>query len=359
MLKEIIIEKIKKEGPISFRDFMEMALYYPQQGYYTSFTEKIGKKGDFFTSPSFSPVFGALVAKQIEEMQELLQEDVFTIVEYGAGPGHLCRDILAWFQRTNPAAKLNYCIIEKSPAMIAMAKRNVPQEVKWFNSLQEIGPFSGCVLSNELVDNFSVHRVVMRKGLKEIHVDHENDFKEVMVPASAPLSNYLDELKIELPEGYHAEINLQVNAWTRDISATMKKGYVMTIDYGYPSGELMERKWGTLTCFHKHHPNRKPYTNIGKQDITAHVNFSGLCLAGYKNGLEYNGFTDQRKFLSALGFSDLVKAGDEEGNERGNFMRERTLTNTLLGSMGQKFKVLVQEKGIKQKRTLSGARSNL
>ncbi len=359
MLEEIIINKIKKDGPISFRDFMEMALYYPQQGYYTSFAVKIGQDGDFYTSPSFSPVFGTLLARQIEEMQELLEEDVFTIVEYGAGPGHLCRDVLAYFQRTNHPAKLEYCIIEKSPAMIALAKENVPEGVKWFHSIEEIGPFNGCVLSNELVDNFSVHRVVMSNGLKEIYVDHANDFKEILVPASDPLCQYLDELKIELPEGYQAEINRQVDAWTHDISATLKKGYVMTIDYGYPSGELMERKSGTLTCFHKHRPNRKPYTNIGEQDITAHVNFSGLCLAGYKNGLEYNGFTDQRKFLLALGFSDLVKAGEEKGNERCRFIRERALTNTLVGSMGQKFKVLVQEKGIKKKQALSGVRSNL
>ena len=99
-ITEIIIQKIQKEGPVSFRDFMELALYHPQAGYYTSGREKIGEDGDFYTSSYLSPLFGKMIAKQLEEMWGLLDKEPFTIIEYGAGTGTLCRDILEQLQDT-------------------------------------------------------------------------------------------------------------------------------------------------------------------------------------------------------------------------------------------------------------------
>src|SRR4030095_9556418 len=94
ILSEILKEKIRKEGPLSFRDFMEIALYYPGLGYYTSPGDKTGKNGDFYNSPEFTSLFGAMIGKQVEEMWKLLGSNDFTIVEYGAGSGLLCNDIL-------------------------------------------------------------------------------------------------------------------------------------------------------------------------------------------------------------------------------------------------------------------------
>src|SRR5215217_7775652 len=93
-MTEIIKQKIKKDGPVSFRDFMEMALYYPEYGYYTSAEDKIGKHGDYYTSPYLTSMFGFMIAKQLEEMWYILDKKPFTIVEYGAGSGSLCNDIL-------------------------------------------------------------------------------------------------------------------------------------------------------------------------------------------------------------------------------------------------------------------------
>src|ERR1700741_3838926 len=93
-LAAIIEQKILDEGPISFRDFMEMALYYPGLGYYSSVKDKIGQNGDYYTSSTLTPVFGALLGRQLEEMWQLLGEKQFTIVEYGAGTGSLCKAIL-------------------------------------------------------------------------------------------------------------------------------------------------------------------------------------------------------------------------------------------------------------------------
>ena len=125
-----------------------------------------------------------------------------------------------------------------------------------------------------------------------------------------------------------------------------KKGYVLTIVYGYPSFELYSdyREFGTLMCYNKHKTNNHPYSFIGAQDITSHVNFSALCLWGYKNGLEYSGFTDQSRFLSALGFREQIKKNAIPGQDYLNFKNEMLLTQTLIKEMGTKFKVLIQQK---------------
>jgi SAM-dependent MidA family methyltransferase len=357
MLSDIIIEKIKNDGPISFRDFMEMALYHPQFGYYTSEKEKIGNKGDFFTSPSFSPVFGVMIAKQLLEMRKNTGEDEFTIVEYGAGPGFLCNSILSFIlqESIDLYNKINYYIIEKSPSMIREAQARVPEKVKFFESIKKLPAFKGCVLSNELVDNFSVHRVIMKNGLKEIFVDYKDKFIEVLKPASKDLTAYLEELHISLPENFQTEINLEAAHWMKDIASNLQKGYVITIDYGYPAGELLyeQKKKGTVSCYNKHKINYQPYDNIGEQDITAHVNFSALCLWGYKNGLEYCGFTNQSYFLQSLGFYEYIKKTGEPGQDYLNYKREKVLSNTLLSDMGHTIKVLIQQKKM-EKLELSG-----
>src|SRR5262245_14733032 len=101
LLSEIIKNKIQKEGPISFHDFMEMALYYPGLGYYSSSGNRIGENGDYYTSPYLSNIYGNVLAKQFEEMWQLTEKGDFTIVEYGAGPGSLSADILQQL-RNNP-----------------------------------------------------------------------------------------------------------------------------------------------------------------------------------------------------------------------------------------------------------------
>jgi SAM-dependent MidA family methyltransferase len=356
LLSGIIIEKIKREGAISFHDFMEMALYYPDLGYYTSPSDKIGENGDFYTSTTLTPVFGALIGKQIEEMWHLLDEKPFAIVEYGAGTGALCKAILTYLKSNKKLYdELSYYIIEKSPAMREKEKMQLTEKVTWCDSIECIPEISGCVLSNELVDNFAVHQVVMKDELMEVFVGYENDsFVELLKPAFPALKEYLSELKVNLPKGYRTEINLEAIEWIKKIGDTLKKGYVLTIDYGYPSFELYEsyRQKGTMVCYHKHRINTNPYAFIGGQDITSHVNFSALCLWGYKNGLEFCGFTDQADFLLALGFNDYLKK-IKMGNEYySSYKNELFLSHTLLTDMGNKFKVLIQQKGVPKKELL-------
>ncbi len=357
-LSDIITKKISSDGPVSFHDFMELALYHPGAGYYTSLENQIGKKGDYYTSASLTPAFGAMIGRQFEEMWKILGENAFTVVEYGAGTGFLCRDILAYLESNRKLFdQLNYCIIEKSPAMRAKERTHLDEKVSWYDSIKDIPAINGCIFSNELLDNFSVHQVIMNEELMEIFVDYRDGFVELLKPAKKELTDYLAELKVDLPTGFRAEINLEATQWIKEIAASLHKGYVLTIDYGFPSAELYRayRSRGTLVCYNQHTINECPYTDIGKQDITSHVNFSALHHWGEMNGLDTCGFTDQAHFLVSLGLDEYLEKTKERGrlNEQEIFF----LKKTLVADMGRKFKVLIQSKGIPGTR-LSGLKCN-
>jgi SAM-dependent MidA family methyltransferase len=359
LLAELIREKTKKHGPVSFRDFMEMSLYHPGSGYYSSDRERIGRSGDFYTSPHLTVLFGEMVARQLEEMWHLSGKKEFTVVEYGAGTGALCRDILRALRSNREFYdRLDYCIIEKSAAMREKEKSILPEKVRWLESIRELTPFTGCILSNELLDNFSVHQVVMEAELMEIFVDYKDGFSELLRPADPALKDYLEQLAVELPRGYRTEINLEAIAWIREVSAGLKKGFVLTIDYGYPSSGLYSegRHSGTLVCYHKHQVGYSPYSHIGEQDITAHVNFSALHHWGLRSGLEYCGFTNQAHFLRGLGLAAHIREMEESSQAGPVSEKEKAfLMQTLLLDMGARFKILIQQKGM-HRPYLSGLR---
>jgi SAM-dependent MidA family methyltransferase len=320
---------------------MEMALYEDGLGYFTSGEHIIGKKGDFFTSPYISPAFGAMVAKQVIEFREQI-EDNFTIVEYGAGGGLLCHDILLYL-KSRGISNLRYVIIERSPYLRKLSQRFLPRDVVYLENIEMLGSFRGCVISNELLDNFPVHRIIVTEDqLMEVYVDYRNGFKEILKPASEDLCQYLDLDIFNLPDGFCAEICQDAACWFDQISRFMEKGYILTIDYGYHADELFQspRSGGTLRCYYKHHMHADPYINIGKQDITADVNFSLISYMGSLKGFEIAGYVNQSRFLRALGFlpflSDLK---DSEENKLFVF-------DTLLHQMGSQFKVLLQRKGL-------------
>ena len=350
-LTDIIKQRIEKEGPIPFRDFMDMALYHPSIGYYNSEQNKIGKHGDYYTSPVLSSLFGEMIGKQIEEMWEILDKKPFTLIEYGAGTGALSFDILHYLKNNAELYdQLNYCIIEKSKMMQQQQEILLPEKVNWYHSINEIQGMNGCILSNEVLDNFPVHKVIMKDELMEVFVDFKNEFIEVLQPASEKLKDYLNELDIVLPLDYITEINLQAINWIKEIATSLKSGFVFTIDYGFPSGELysIKRNAGTLVCYKNHEVNYLPYSNIGQQDITAHVNFSALNHWGKKYGLELNGFTTQDHFLRSLGLINYLRKleGGNRDQDNDGFIFQ---IHKLLMDMGNKFKVLIQQKGIKNK----------
>ena len=358
-LSKIIIERIKKDGPLSFRDFMEMALYYPELGYYNSINTKIGADGDFYTSASLSASFGAMIGRQIEEMWYLLGKNPFKIVEYGAGTGLLCHDILDYLKKNKLLYdNLSYCIIEKSASMQEIEKKYLFEKVSWYKSIDEIPEIIGCIISNELIDNFAVHQVIMEEELKEVFVNYNNDFEEILLPADEKLVAYFKTLNVYLPKGFRTEINMEALVWLKNISRFLLKGYIITIDYGALSSDLYDnrRSSRTLLCYNKHQKNDNPYQFIGSQDITTHTNFSALQHWGENYGLDCCGMTDQTNFLLALGVKkyqndELIKLINSTQAK----IHESYFNFGLLMRIGMKFKVLIQQKGVDSK-TLSGLR---
>jgi SAM-dependent MidA family methyltransferase len=347
MLDTILIDRIRTNGPVSFRDFMETTLYHDEMGYYTTAANRIGCNGDYYTSPEVTPLFGALIGRQIEEMWEAVGKGDFTIVEFGAGTGKMCRDILAYL-KTNPPlyANLSYAIIEKSRGMRELEKSHLCEKVSWFENIGDIPAFNGCIISNELLDNFPVHQVVMKERLMEVFVDYKDGFIETLIPAHQELQDYFSELRVALPKDFRAEVNLAAKHWLNDIAAVLKKGYVLTIDYGHTSTELYSdtRSAGTVMCFKAHTANQLPYSDIGQQDITSHVNFSALSHFGHLCGLENCGLTTQASFLLGLGFNNFIKACEKHGYA-GSSEQYNKLYYKLIADMGPKFKVLIQKKG--------------
>lgn len=337
---------------------MDMCLYYPGLGYYISDREKVGTGGDFYTTGNLTSSFGAIVARQMEEMWHLMGKKDFTIVEYGAGMGFLCHDIINYL-KSDPDLyhNLRYCIIEKSPFMQQKEKEHLSEKVSWYDTINDIPGQIDCVFSNEVVDNFPVHQVVMERQLMEVFVDYNSGFTEVLRPASQEVNMYFNALGVTLPEGYRTEVNLDAIAWIKNIAQCIQTGFVITIDYGDFSEKLYKphRSRGTVVSYNKHKVSENIYSNPGEQDITAHVNFSALSHWGSMEGLVNCGLTPQACFLVSLGFHEHIREMDvQQGKDMLQIARELAFINhTLLFEMGNKFKVLIQSKGLPDV-TLSG-----
>lgn len=359
-----ILGRIQADGKIPFSEFMDQALYAPEEGYYTSPGEKIGgPQADYYTSSELHSLFGAMIARQMAELAPAVTQGDLTILEMGAGKGRLCRDILRYLRAEEPElyARLTYCIMERSPAMVQRQKavlRPFVEEgkVRW-TDLDEwlIRPESltGFVLTNELLDSFSVHRVICHRGvLKEIYVTRDADgFCEVLAEPSSPeLVAYFERLDITLEEGQQAEVNLEALDWMRNVGRILEKGMVMTFDFGFPADELYapQRKRGTFLCYYKHRVTENPYVRIGLQDMTAHVDFTSLARTGLEAGLKVAGFTDQQSFLLGMGIAeemdkDLARCSSPSDRER-----QVMAMKQLIGpdGIGKVLKVLIQHKQI-------------
>ncbi|RJQ14888.1 MAG: class I SAM-dependent methyltransferase [Nitrospiraceae bacterium] len=370
-LEQLIIEKIKKEGPITFETFMDIALYCPGSGYYSSGKTVIGRGGDFYTSPHLHPVFGAILAKLLMEMWAIIgKPPVFHAVEMGAGAGYLCRDILDYLHKPSNAPSLSkdkndfirslrYVIVEpyehfekKQRDLLGDYLKcgdECPELVTWVKSLKEFPEqITGCIFSNELLDAFPVHLVEMEEKLKEIYVDFDGtEFVEVKGELSTPeLTDYIGDFSMKLPQGYRTEINLRIRSWLEEINAALSRGFLLTIDYGYPAKEYYseERTKGTLLCYHKHRTNENPYRNIGEQDITAHVNFSSLEKWGGALGLKTIGYCPQGTFLVSSGIDEVIT---ELYPDSPDYLTEISKIKGLIfpQGMGETHNVMIQYKG--------------
>lgn len=352
-LPEIIIDRIKKEGPISFHDYMEIALYYPGLGYYTKDSAQFGKGGDYYTSPVLSGIYGNMLGKQIEEMWQVLEKKDFTIVEYGAGAGNLCADILQYLKNNQEIyEKLEYVIIEKGDFLASKQKSVLKEKVRWLNDISELGTFTGCILSNEVLDNFAVHVVEMQDQLMEVFVDYEIGFKEILLPAGTDLVAYFKDQNITLPNGYRTEVNLQAKSWLKNNAAHLHSGFQITIDYGFRVHEYYkpDRSKGTLACYFQHKVSENFYFQPGQKDITAHVNFTSLAEWGKEFGFKVNGYTNQNYFLRSLSVANYLRELEHGSSEENKALLFQV--NKLLYEMGSAFKVLIQQKNVEAGRLM-------
>ena len=337
-----IRDRIREKGRITFAEFMETALYDPDHGYYTSGREPVGTRGDYLTGPEMHPAFGAMIARWVAgRWREMGSPSPFDVVEIGAGTGLLHAAIAAYLEKFEPELQrtLHYRAVE----IRGVRSQSGESAIEVLESLAHIpdGSITGCIVSNELVDAFPVHVVVVEgRDLREIYVAWDGErFVEVTGEPSTPqIPSYFDRLGIVLPEGYRTEVNLEALGWIRQVAAKLSRGYVLTIDYGYTADEYYspERRRGTLLCYYRHTSSEDPYVRVGQQDITAHVDFTSLMEAGRKAGLEVVQFTTQRDFLLAQGIREWL--------ERAN-PRERRAILSLIDPRGMGgFKQLVQKK---------------
>ncbi|MBI5491576.1 MAG: SAM-dependent methyltransferase [Deltaproteobacteria bacterium] len=345
-----ILRRIGK-GPITFAEFMETALYWGDGGYYASSREKWGGEGDYITSIDVSPSFARLLGKQVVEMWEALgTPGDFALIEAGAGRGWLSKGVLQYLKASAPklAGSIRIRLVDKNPR----PERPPEGRVTWHRDLAEIkGPLKGVVVSNELIDSFPVHVVEQRGGLKEVFVDfRDGSFKEVLLPPSTPaLEGYFKDLGITLAEGQRAEVNLRAKDWIKKAGGLLSRGFVITIDYGFPAKELFSpERNGSLLCHFRHTLNDDPYINIGLQDITSHVDFTTLVNSGKEAGLELTGFTTQKNFLLGLGLEDELHSVEKIDIESFEMVARNRAIGMLIapGGMGDTFKVLVQHKGV-------------
>lgn len=356
-LKDAIIARIKRENGISFRDFMAMALYEPRLGYYWSGRPVIGRDGDYLTSPEVSPIFGVMVGRQLREIWEAMgSPSRFTVVEAGAGNGTLCRDILSWMERTVPAMleATRYIIVEPIPVLearqrAAVEAHELDDEVCWQSDMPS--GIEGCIVTNELLDSLPVHCVQVEGGrLREVFVswDGARFVEELREPSTAEIQDYFKRVGAFPSEGCRAEVNLAATGWMKHTGAALRRGFVLTFDYGYEAEELYApwRKDGTLLCFYGHNPSGDPYARIGRQDMTSHVDFTSLRWAGETASLETLGLVSQSEFLINMGIAEAVPPGDGEIVLEKRLASRRAVSELLDPAGLGRIRVLAQAKGI-------------
>ncbi len=385
-LVNLISQRIRESicDRISFAEYMELALYHPQYGYYATAPSKIGAQGDFFTSPHLGSEFGELIAEQLLQMWQLLEQPhPFTVVEMGAGQGLLASDILNYLAHRAPDLfkGLDYRIVERAPALIAEQQHQLKPlqergaQIRW-GDLAAIAPESvtGCFLSNELVDALPVHQVIVESGrLQEVYVTlaepaaDDRPFTEVSGELSTPqLAEYFEQLGIDLtapryPDLYQTEVSLAALDWMAAVANRLQRGYVLTIDYGYPSDRYYHpvRSQGTLQCYYQHRHHSDPYRYVGQQDITAHVDFTALQKQGERWGLDTLGLTKQGLFLMGLGLGDriatLSQSTATDAKTIQDILLRRDALQRLVDPMGLgNFGVLIQSKGVPTDQLLQG-----
>ena len=356
-LEELLVERIRRYGPIPFADFMRECLYHPVHGYYSK--AELQRFVDYYTSVDVHPIFGRLLARKFAELwQKLDRPKEFVLVEAGGGVGRLALHILDFSESKLPEfyRAVSYVVVERSASRREQALARLDQHAAAgrLRISAEIPPQIpvGCVFSNELIDALPVHRVMItQRGLQEIFVGCEGrKFVDLVAPVSTcAVNEYFAAQGISLHEGQHAEAGLEACDWITEVGRRIERGFVLTIDYGHRAAELFDERHmrGTLLAYRGHGVSEDFYASPGQQDLTAHVNFTALETWGQRLGLETEEYTSQTAFLLALGqgneFADLYEPEQTAADQVHARLQLKTLIHPE--GMGERFQVMLQRKG--------------
>lgn len=345
------LHKQLQENAMPFVDFMQMALYDPRFGYYTSGLQKFGSQGDFITAPELTPLFGQALASQCQQIFHSLKNPI--LFEFGAGSGRLCVDILQHLEHLQclPDA---YHILEVSGNLRQRQQSLIEQEiphlidrVKWLDRWPE-NPFNGVIIANEVLDAMPVHRFYKAgDALYEsfVGLNAEGKIAEFINPcATSELTTYLQTNLPDLATPYQSEVNLFIGPWMKQCSEMLIQGAMILIDYGFPRHEYYhpDRQQGTLMCHYRHQAHSNPLIHIGEQDITAHVDFTHVAEAAHDSGFHVAGYTSQAAFLLSLGLLNLLEAIPDSSSRIKAQQAIKILTQPT--EMGELFKVIALTK---------------
>ncbi len=346
---------------MSFSDYMALALYHPEFGYYERPHESVGQKGDFITSVSVGPLFGELIWEACRDWMESLPNQAPVLLEAGAHDGRLALDILNHSQHHDPDryALLRYIILEPSERRRSRqqaALKDHMTRVDWILSWDEIGKksFEGVMLSNELLDALPTERIqwnAKERRWERLGVTLEAERlhwcripsaeQEVLQPF---LDRFPPELAPHLPNEFLTEVGLAADQWWEQAASRLAHGYLVAFDYGLRQEEFFapHRSQGTLRAYRHHRQSRDLLAHPGEQDITAHVNFSTLIATGEVAGLSTEGFTSQERFLTGL----IQRLADKGLTVRFSDPKKLRQLQTLIhpDHFGRSFSVLVQSR---------------
>jgi SAM-dependent MidA family methyltransferase len=372
------LRNLLRYGPLSFRDFMELALYHPEFGYYARRDHPVGKGGDYITAPSLSPVFSFAIAGLFREFLRCCEGEVCSFVDIGCGDGGLVRAVAdqideenarffgvdrAWNAGVSPAGSG----ASRSrpgdgggtpPGQPAGRRRS--SAATFFRTLDEV-PRDGAhfIFSSELYDAIPFTRLVRRgEHLHELYVAEREGTLDWSEHEASPLyDDYFASHAIELAEGQFADVALEWEAFHEDVARFVTRGLIVTLDYGYPAKKLFHpraRRFGTAAAYSRQRVHRDLLSDPGEQDLTAHINFTDLERAGERQGARTLFFDVLAKFLLGIGvtehelFRPVHELSIESAEEGLQLLEARDEARRLIlpDGMGEDLRVLVQGKGM-------------
>jgi len=362
-LAERLRERIRLKGAITFRDWMEAALYDAREGYYCRRDQKRwGRTGDYRTSPERSLLFAATFARYFAKLhEELGSPETWTIFEAGAGEGHFAHGLLRTLKQDFPAtfSATRYAIDERSVDARERIKERLCEyadQIEFQSLADSSAPVSdGILFANELLDAFPVHRVKMHEGkLCELFIglDEAGNFIWTEREPSLPqLALHLSRSGVELAEGQIAEINLDIEAWIKLATNVFTRGFLVTVDYGAEASDLYSaphRREGTLRAFQRHRLSDEILTDPGERDLTTTVDWTHVQRAGKELGWRTVSFERQNEFLLRAGLLEQLEMLTTKAQSETDalILRSGVREMILPGGMSESFQVLVQEKGL-------------